>query len=259
MPSRRLAVLIDADNAQASIMQNIFQEIAKLGEITVKRIYGDFTSPQMKKWKERLQPLAISPVQQFAYTTGKNATDSSLIIDAMDLLHTRTVDGFCLVSSDSDYTGLAMRIREAGLIVHGFGKSTTPKSFRTACHKFTLTELLRSTPEDGQPATPIAFPGKTAPAQPATGPERPLPTDLVDLLQKAISQTAGDDGWALLSAVGSYLTQIKPDFDARSYGYGKLSNLARGATGLFPIEERPMPYAQSPNAKEIFIRCSEKS
>ena len=145
-PSLRLAVLIDADNAQAAVIDGLLAEIARFGEATVKRIYGDFTSPASAQWKKVLNKHAIKPVQQFAYTTGKNATDSTLIIDAMDLLYTRRFDGFCLVSSDSDFTGLALRIREEGLTVLGFGEQKTPDAFRNACHKFVFTEVLRSLP-----------------------------------------------------------------------------------------------------------------
>ncbi len=142
-PSLRLAVLIDADNAQAAVIEGLLAEIARFGEATVKRIYGDFTSPASASWKKVLQRHAIKPVQQFAYTTGKNATDSTLIIDAMDLLYTRKFDGFCLVTSDSDFTGLAMRLREEGLTVLGFGENKTPDAFRNASHKFVFTEVLR--------------------------------------------------------------------------------------------------------------------
>jgi hypothetical protein len=145
-PSLRLAVLIDADNAQAAVIEGLLAEIARFGEATVKRIYGDFTSQASAQWKKVLNRYAIKPVQQFAYTTGKNATDSTLIIDAMDLLYTRRFDGFCLVSSDSDFTGLALRIREEGLMVFGFGEQKTPEAFRNACHKFVFTEVLRALP-----------------------------------------------------------------------------------------------------------------
>lgn len=148
--TQRLAVLIDADNAQAVVMEGLFAEIARYGEATVKRIYGDFTSKHSAQWKKVLNKFAIKPVQQFAYTTGKNATDSTMIIDAMDLLYTQRFDGFCIVSSDSDFTGLAGRIREEGLTVYGFGENKTPEAFRNACHKFIRTEYLRpdSVPED---------------------------------------------------------------------------------------------------------------
>ena len=142
-PALRLAVLIDADNAQAAVIEGLLAEIARFGEATVKRIYGDFTAPTSSSWKKVLQQYAIKPVQQFAYSTGKNATDSTLIIDAMDLLYTRKFDGFCLITSDSDFTGLAMRLREEGLTVLGFGEKKTPEAFRNACHKFVFTEVLR--------------------------------------------------------------------------------------------------------------------
>lgn len=142
-PTLRLAVLIDADNAQAAVIEGLLAEIARFGEATVKRIYGDFTAPTSASWKKVLQQYAIKPIQQFAYTTGKNATDSTLIIDAMDLLYTRKFDGFCLITSDSDFTGLAMRLREEGLTVLGFGEKKTPDAFRNACHKFIFTEFLR--------------------------------------------------------------------------------------------------------------------
>lgn len=149
-PTLRLAVLIDADNAQAAVIEGLLAEIARFGEATVKRIYGDFTSPASSSWKKVLQKYAIKPVQQFAYTKGKNATDSTLIIDAMDLLYTRKFDGFCLITSDSDFTGLAMRLREEGLTVLGFGEQKTPEAFRNACHKFLFTEVLRPEPSATQ-------------------------------------------------------------------------------------------------------------
>ena len=154
-PSLRLAVLIDADNAQAAVIDGLLAEIARFGEATVKRIYGDFTSPASGSWKKVLQLHAIKPIQQFAYTTGKNATDSTLIIDAMDLLYTRKFDGFCLVTSDSDFTGLAMRLREEGLTVLGFGEKKTPDAFRNACHKFVFTEVLRRVQAPGAPGVGI--------------------------------------------------------------------------------------------------------
>jgi len=233
-PTPRLAVLIDADNAQAAIIENLLLEIASLGEATVKRIYGDFTSPQSASWKDVLQAFAIRPVQQFAYTKGKNATDCSLIIDAMDLLYTGTFDGFCLVSSDSDFTGLAVRLKEAGLKVYGFGEEKTPKAFRSACHKFTLTEILRPTYK----ATDATIPDtqiESAPNPVVSSREIPK-----DFLLVALAQLAGEDGWLTLSEFGSYLNKIKSDFDARSYGYKKLSDLVRGKKDLFDIEERPV-------------------
>ena len=172
-PTSRLAVLIDADNAQAAVIEGILAEVARFGEATVKRIYGDFTSPNSSSWKKVLQKYAIKPVQQFAYTTGKNATDSTLIIDAMDLLYTRKFDGFCLVTSDSDFTGLATRIREEGLTVLGFGEQKTPDAFRNACHKFIFTEVLR--PSAANSESVIA---NTKPDLPATSSKVPPPPSL---------------------------------------------------------------------------------
>jgi hypothetical protein len=223
-PHLRLAVLIDADNAQASLIEPLLAEVARYGEATVRRIYGDFTSNQSGAWKKVLQPHAIKPVQQFAYTTGKNATDSALIIDAMDLLYTRRFDGFCLVSSDSDFTGLAMRLREEGLEVYGFGQQKTPEAFRKACHRFVFTELL-VTDEESKPA-------EQGPAQPA---RQRLNKGF---LLTALEETSDDSGWANLGQFGSYLNKLQPDFDPRMYGFKKLSDLVRARSDLFVVEER---------------------
>jgi uncharacterized LabA/DUF88 family protein len=244
-PTPRLAVLIDADNAQAVIIENLLSEIASLGETTVKRIYGDFTSTTSASWKKVLQKFAIKPVQQFAYTTGKNATDCSLIIDAMDLLYTGTFDGFCLVSSDSDFTGLAMRLKEAGLKVYGFGEEKTPEAFRSACHKFTLTEILR-------PANQTA--ALTASDSPmASSPNTALPNNEVpkDFLLTALEQLTSEDGWVALSAFGGHLIKLKSDFDSRNYGFKKLSDLVRSKNDLFDIEERPV---NGSDQKNIYLR-----
>ncbi len=223
-PHLRLAVLIDADNAQASLIEPLLAEVARYGEATVRRIYGDFTSNQSVAWKKVLQTHAIKPVQQFAYTTGKNATDSALIIDAMDLLYTRRFDGFCLVSSDSDFTGLAMRLREEGLEVYGFGQQKTPEAFRKACHRFVFTELLAT---DNQ-----AKPAEQGPAQPA---RQKLNKGF---LLTALEETSDDSGWANLGQFGSYLTKLQPDFDPRMYGFKKLSDLVRARSDLFVVEQR---------------------
>ena len=251
--SRRLAVLIDADNAQAAVIEGLLAEIARFGEATVKRIYGDFTLPNSGQWRKVLNRHAIKPVQQFAYTTGKNATDSTMIIDAMDLLYTRRFQGFCLVSSDSDFTGLALRIREEGLMVYGFGEKKTPDAFRNACHRFVFTELLRSLPEPASalaPPTTAAVPGATAaataspPAMPLSVPVAPvssgLTAEVVPIQQflRALDQASDDDGWAHLGAFGSYLSKLQPDFDARLYGYKKLSDLIRARKDLFEVANR---------------------
>jgi hypothetical protein len=233
-----LAVLIDADNAQAVVIENLLAEIARFGEATVKRIYGDFTSQASSSWKKVLQKYAIKPIQQFAYTTGKNATDSTMIIDAMDLLYTRKFDGFCLVTSDSDFTGLAMRLREKGLTVFGFGEQKTPEAFRNACHKFILTELLRPSLDIEQALTL----GITGSEQSIPRPEPEIKEPNVEfpkaILLTALDQSIDDLGWANLGTFGSYLTKLQPDFDSRLIGFKKLSDLVKAKLDLFVIEER---------------------
>ena len=245
-PTLKLAVLIDADNAQATIIEGLLAEIATFGEATVKRIYGDFTSPASVQWKKVLQTHAIKPIQQFAYTTGKNATDSSLIIDAMDLLYTRRFDGFCLVSSDSDFTGLALRIREEGLMVLGFGEQKTPEAFRNACHKFIFTEVLHpvslqktSASATHTPATQTPQPNSSTSGEPGA-PQKPSHPALPrKFILNALGSTQYDDaGWVQLSAFGSYLTKIKPDFDPRLYGFKKLSDLVKAMGNELEIKER---------------------
>ena len=232
---RRFAVLIDADNTSPRIAAGLFEEIAKFGEASVRRIYGDFSSPRMKSWADILQKYAIDPYQQFAYTTGKNASDIALVIDAMDLLHSRRFDGFCLVSSDSDFTRLASRLREEGADVYGFGARKTPESFRQACRRFIYIENLL--PET-QVATPAEGP---APAALQNTGQQPAGA-AVAILNKAIAQMETEDGWVGLRAVGQRLANIASDFDPRSYGFRKLSDLVR-QSGAFEIDEaegRPM-------------------
>lgn len=250
-----MAVLIDADNAQASVIEGLLAEIARFGEATVKRIYGDFTAPTSASWKKVLQKYAIKPVQQFAYTTGKNATDSTLIIDAMDLLYTRKFDGFCLITSDSDFTGLAMRLREEGLIVLGFGEKKTPDAFRYACHKFIFTEVLR--PSTGSES--VEKPPKTK-SKTRTPPAKAAAEETAPAKQKfpkefvldALEQSIDDTGWAGLGAFGSYLTKLQPDFDSRLYGYKKLSDLVKAKKDLFVTEERPIPGSSQ---KVLYLRA----
>jgi hypothetical protein len=221
----RFAVLIDADNAQAGVIDGLLAEVAKYGEATTRRIYGDFTSNQLSSWKKVIQPHAIKPVQQFAYTTGKNATDSTLIIDAMDMLYTGRYDGFCLVSSDSDFTGLALRLREAGKHVIGFGERKTPEAFRKACHRFIFTDLL--------------LPEAEAAAAPAAGDRKPKPKPFPKKqLLAAVDESADDSGWANLGTVGSYLNKVQSDFDSRDYGYRKLSDLVAARQDLLQVERR---------------------
>ncbi len=253
-PTKRLAVLIDADNAQASVIEALLEEVARFGEATVRRIYGDFTSPNSASWKKFLNKHSIKPIQQFAYTTGKNATDSTMVIDAMDLLYTRRFDGFCLVTSDSDFTGLAVRLREEGLQVFGFGEQKTPEAFRNACHKFIFTEVLRA------PDPPAAAVAPPAPSPIET--QAPISEEELALLTKppfpekflmeALDKSVDDSGWAHLGTFGSYLQKIQPDFDSRLYGFKKLSDLVRDRSDLFSTEERSAPGG---NHKILYVRA----
>ena len=219
--SRYIAMLIDGDNAQPSLIEHVLAETAKYGIVTTRRIYGDWTTRGMSGWKESLHSYAVQPVQQFRYTTGKNATDSALIIDAMDLLHSGGVQGFCIVSSDSDYTRLATRIREQGLFVMGVGRSNTPKSFVNACEVFVYKENLSPRTKRETPDVPVAEVNSS---------------DLKKTLTRAIELAAQDDGWAHLAAVGIYLRKLDPAFDPRSYGHKQLSLLVEDYPAL--IETR---------------------
>lgn len=253
-PTLRLAVLIDADNAQAAVIEGLLAEIARYGEATVKRIYGDFTAPTSSSWKKVLQRYAIKPVQQFAYTTGKNATDSTLIIDAMDLLYTRKFDGFCLITSDSDFTGLAMRLREEGLTVLGFGEKKTPDAFRNACHKFVFTEVIRAstTAESAGSLQKTENEPKSVPTQSPTETAEPKLEFPKKFVLTALEQSIDDAGWAHLGTFGSYLTKLQPDFDPRLYGYKKLSDLVKTKTELFVTEERQAPGS---NQRVLYLRA----
>ncbi|WP_062517413.1 NYN domain-containing protein [Demequina gelatinilytica] len=219
----RLAVLIDADNARAQHLERLLAEIAKYGTAGVRRAYGDWTSSQLGSWKKELLEHSVQPIQQFSYTSGKNATDSALIIDAMDLLHAGNLDGFCLVSSDSDFTRLAARIREQGLTVYGFGERKTPKPFVAACDTFIYVENLEP------PAAPAAASSKPALKRDDT---------LDRLLAEAVDAAAGDDGWANLGAVGSNLSRLASDFDSRTWGYSKLKDLVQ-AHPSYQVQSRP--------------------
>ena len=211
--NQKLAVLIDADNAQSSMVQELLAEVSRHGVASVKRAYGDWTTTNLKGWKDTLHRMAIQPMQQFSYTTGKNSTDSSLIIDAMDLLHGGKLDGFCLVSSDSDFTRLANRIREAGLVVYGFGEKKTPEAFVAACDRFVYTEILRP---------PVVEEAKALPAE-----AQPPAPALAPMVKQAVTAAARDDGWASLSLVGSFLLKTNSSFDPRNYGCQKLGELMR--------------------------------
>ncbi len=219
--NQKLAVLIDADNAQASVIQELLAEVSRYGTATIKRAYGDWTTTNLKGWKDVLHKMAIQPIQQFSYTTGKNSTDASLIIDAMDVLHTGSVDGFCLVSSDSDFTRLATRIREAGLVVYGFGERKTPEPFVAACDKFIYTEILRTKPEESKAQTVPADANIKPTVEVAELPE------LAPMILTALDAAARDDGWAPLGPLGSQMNKNNPSFDPRNYGFSQLSKLMR--------------------------------
>ena len=236
----KLAVLIDADNAQASVIQELLAEVSRYGTATIKRAYGDWTTQNLKGWKEVLHTMAIQPVQQFAYTSGKNATDSALIIDAMDVLHADAVDGFCLVSSDSDFTRLATRIREAGLVVYGFGQRKTPEPFVAACDKFIYTEILRAKPEEQKEAV-VAEEAVNVAELPKLRP----------MVLTALEATARDDGWSSLSALGSQLTRNHPSFDPRNYGVGKLGELMRKQNYL---EVKEVPTGDGSSQVHVHVR-----
>lgn len=224
----RLAVLIDAENASPRIAEVLFTEIATLGEASARRVYGDFSSPQIAGWTKVLAQFAIQPQQNFANTKGKNSGDIALVIDAMDLLHSGRFDGFCLVSSDSDFTRLAARIREEGVDVYGFGERKTPESFRQACTRFIYTENLSAPPEADNGAA------KATPAVEA--PAKRKPSEAGRLIASLIPDMDEDgDGWVLVGAIGSRLRNAYPDFDQRTYGFAKLSDLIR-ATGRFEVQ-----------------------
>ncbi len=240
--TQKLAVLIDADNAQPSIVEGLLAEIAKYGTANVKRIYGDWTGTHLRSWKEVLLLFSIQPIQQFRYTVGKNATDAAMIIDAMDLLYTNKFDGFCIVSSDSDFTKLASRIRESGLVVYGFGEKKTPGPFVSACDKFIYTEVLTFKEDDT-----LSIKRKSTNALKQD-------TKLVDLLRNAVEASSDDSGWAHLAPMGSTIAKQAPEFDPRNYGYKKLGELV-AATKLFQIEERTVGDGPS---KAVYLKDKRK-
>ena len=244
---KKLAVLIDAENAQPGLIGGLLDEIATYGIASVKRAYGNWTSQTLQPWKESLLSYSIQPIQQFTYTTGKNATDSALIIDAMDLLYTGKFDGFCIVSSDSDFTRLASRIRESGLTVYGFGERRTPKPFVQACDKFIYTDILGK-PEPAPEQR--AGPAPTSPKAPAASRKLQENKELVRLLRSAADSASDEDGWAYLADLGNNILKKKPDFDSRNYGYKKLKDLVEESR-LFEIHESST--GDSP-AKTIQIR-----
>jgi uncharacterized LabA/DUF88 family protein len=244
-----LAVLIDADNADSSIIEGLLAEVSTFGVASVKRIYGDWTNTRLNKWKDTLLAHSIQPMQQFAYTTGKNATDSAMIIDAMDLLHTGEFDGFCLVSSDSDFTRLASRLRESGKRVYGFGERKTPEAFVKACDQFIYNEIFRAAPasdDDSRSRVPAS--------------DLRQDRALVSLFRSAINAASDENGRASLGQVGNIILKQRPDFDPRNYGYAKLSGLVE-AIGLFTVsrEEGSVLISDGkPAAKKATRRSANK-
>ncbi|HAM99043.1 MAG TPA: Maebl [Marinilabiliales bacterium] len=240
----KLAVLIDADNIPYSNIKGMLDEIAKLGLPSIKRIYGDWTKPTVSGWKPALLEHAITPIQQYSYTTGKNATDSAMIIDAMDILHSQKVDGFCLVSSDSDFTRLAIRLRESGMLVIGIGEKKTPNPFIVACDKFIYIEIIGAK-ETVKPAT------VAAPASSEVTKVDSIDHAFIQLLKNSVEDLADDDGWAFLAEVGAFIIKKKPDFDPRNYGFSKLTPLIKSLSDHFEIDERDV---EKSHIKHNYVR-----
>ena len=238
----RLAVLIDADNAPRTALKEILGECVKYGTPTIKRIYGDWTMNNMDSWKPLLLENAIIPIQQYGYTTGKNSTDSAMIIDAMDVLYSGRVDGFVLVSSDSDFTRLALRLREAGMKVYGIGEKKTPAPFIVACDKFIYVEVIRGKGEE-KPEE------KEAPA-PAPAARKAVPQKIVRLIAASIQDVSDEDGWAFMGELGNVLPKKQPDFDPRNYGFDKLTTMVK-SIDRFGIDARP---TSAPHVKHIYVR-----
>ncbi|MGK7397482.1 MAG: NYN domain-containing protein [Candidatus Cyclobacteriaceae bacterium M3_2C_046] len=238
----KLAVLIDADNIPYYHIKEMLDEIAKLGSPTIKRIYGDWTKPHITNWKPALLEQAITPIQQYSYTSGKNATDSAMIIDAMDILHSEKVDGFCLVSSDSDFTRLATRLRESGMLVIGIGEKKTPQPFIVACDKFIYLEILGE--KQRKPANKKTNNGQEDQAD-------PIDRKFIKMLKSTIEDLADDNGWAFLAEVGSLLIKKRPDFDPRNYGFNKLTPLIKSLDKSFQIDERQVEHT---DIKHIYVK-----
>ena len=236
-----IAVLIDGDNIPSAHVKEMMEEIAKYGNPTIKRIYGDWTSPHLSKWKNLLLQNAITPIQQYAYTSGKNATDSAMIIDAMDILYTEKVNGFCLVSSDSDFTKLATRLREAGMQVIGIGERKTPNPFIVACDKFIYIEIIRKQTEKKESVNPKE---NTKDSIDKITPK------VIKLISTTISDLSDEGGWAFLGDVGSLLLKKQPNFDSRNYGFEKLTPLIK-SIGKFELEQRENPKSKN---KLVFVK-----
>ncbi len=244
----KLAVLIDGDNIPSSYVKEMMEEIAKYGNPTIKRIYGDWTKPNLSKWKNILLENAITPIQQYGYTTGKNATDSAMIIDAMDILYTGKVNGFCLVSSDSDFTRLATRLREAGMKVFGIGEKKTPNPFIVACDKFIYLEILKYETDEQEPEH------KKSKSSKKNNIDKVTPK-VIKLISSTISYLGDDDGWAFLGDVGSLLQKKQPNFDSRNYGFQKLNALIKSIK-KFEIEQRESPKGR---LGLIYVRIKKSS
>ena len=249
----KLAVLIDADNIPYSNIKGMLDEIAKIGIPTIKRIYGDWTKPTVSGWKQPLLEHAITPIQQYSYTTGKNATDSAMIIDAMDILHSDKVDGFCLVSSDSDFTRLAVRLRESSMLVIGIGEKKTPKPFIVACDKFIYIEILGNSEvetSDTQQDSASLNQSKTD----KDSNIEPINKKLIQLLKNTVQDLADDDGWAFLGDMGNLIIKKRPDFDPRNYGYPKLTPMIKSLNKIFDIDVR---VADKKHIKHIYVKIKE--
>jgi hypothetical protein len=258
--TRKIALLIDGDNAQPSLINQILAEAGKYGLVTIRRIYGDWTTTSMSGWKAALHDSAIQPIQQFRYTIGKNATDSAMIIDAMDILHSHQVDGFCIVSSDSDYTRLATRVREIGFFVMGIGKRSTPKAFVNGCNIFIYTENLvpreRETRRRDRGGMVRKGGGKETREEREDHEDREDKArkfDPVPLLRGAFDMAVHEDGWANLGELGFYLRQLDPGFDPRTYGFKQLSQLIKSQTGLFEGRARE----EAGGGSAIYVRLRE--
>jgi len=258
---KKIALLIDGDNAQPSLIGKILTEAGKFGLVTIRRIYGDWTTVNMQGWKHTLNDNAIQPIQQFRYTVGKNATDSAMIIDAMDILHSHMVDGFCIVSSDSDYTRLATRIREIGFFVMGVGKQTTPKAFVNACNPFIYTENLVPRQQPQRPRrdrgarrseTAVEQKKREEKEEEEDRSERPRKLDPVPLLKGAFDMAVEEGGWASLSTIGFYLRQLDPGFDPRTYGFKQLSQLIKSYSDLFE-----MKFQDDKGRTNVFLKLKE--
>jgi Uncharacterized conserved protein len=256
----KIAVLIDADNVSNTKIESILDEVKRYGIPTIKRIYADWTRSHVAGWKEPLLTHAITPIQQYGYTTGKNSSDSALIIDAMDILHSQQVDGFTIVSSDSDFTRLAIRLRESGKLVIGVGEKKTPKPFISACDKFIYIEILDK--ETTKPATkakpasdPVEKADKTTKSPEQASQEyEPIGREIISLLKASVSDVADEGGWAALSAVGGLINKRKPDFDPRIYGFAKLTPLFKSLDEHFEVEEKS---TEKTRIKHVYIKIKE--